>query len=72
MSQGQLETTETLLEAIDECAMSLLFSDHSTQLRQGKVRYNTAVMVRHPNITLYSLKYKAGKCIFILFTTNYI
>lgn len=37
MSHEQLEATETLLKAVDECAMSLIFSDQSTQLRQGKV-----------------------------------
>ena len=37
MSTEQLKAVEELLQGVDECAMSLVFSDHSTQLREGKV-----------------------------------
>ena len=47
MTQGQLDTAETLLFSVDECAMSLVFSNQSTQLRDGKVSISLWGAVPH-------------------------
>ena len=51
MTQGERDSTEKLLLSVDECGMTLIFSNESTQLRERKVSVCACVFLFVANFT---------------------